>query len=212
MRELIILGGSGRGQDVLSLARSLNYSVIGFLDDSIAVGTLINNVPVLGGITNWRGLGSDTEVFVAVGNPKVRLQLMQRFASNQSVTVKYAQLIHPTAVIFPGVKIGEGTSVLAGAIVQQDVVIGAHANISIGVTIGHTTIVEDFVNLAPQAAVSGDVKICKGVSIGTASCIREKITIGEGAVVGMGAVVVKNVLPWSVVVGNPAARVKFNEQ
>ncbi len=35
------------------------------------------------------------------------------------------------------------------------------------------------------------------------SCVK-KLTIGEGAVVGTGSVVMRNVKPWTIVVGNPA--------
>ena len=40
------------------------------------------------------------------------------------------------------------------------------------------------------------------------SIILPGVTIGEGAVVGAGSVVTKDVEPWSVVVGNPAKFVK----
>lgn len=52
------------------------------------------------------------------------------------------------------------------------------------------------------------VRICKGAWIGAASIIMKGVTVGEGAVVGMGSVVTKDVAPYTIVAGNPARVVK----
>ena len=44
----------------------------------------------------------------------------------------------------------------------------------------------------------------KGASIGSSATILAGVTIGEKAIVGAGAVVTKDVPPYSVVAGNPA--------
>ena len=46
------------------------------------------------------------------------------------------------------------------------------------------------------------------VTIGPNTCIIGGIRVGEGAVIGAGAVVVKDVPQYSVVVGNPARVIK----
>ena len=56
----------------------------------------------------------------------------------------------------------------------------------------------------PQAAV----KICKGAWLGARCIVLKGITIGEGAVVGAGSVVTKDVMPWTIVAGNPARFIK----
>lgn len=48
------------------------------------------------------------------------------------------------------------------------------------------------------------VRICDGADIGVSSILLPGVTIGEGAVVGAGSVVTKDVEPFSVVAGNPA--------
>ena len=46
------------------------------------------------------------------------------------------------------------------------------------------------------------------VWIGFNAIILKGVTIGEGAVVGAGSVVTKDVLPWTVVAGNPARLIR----
>jgi len=48
------------------------------------------------------------------------------------------------------------------------------------------------------------VTICDKAWIGLNSIVMKGLTIGEGAVVGAGSVVTKDVAPWTVVAGNPA--------
>ena len=55
---------------------------------------------------------------------------------------------------------------------------------------------------------AGPIKICKYAWIGMECKILKGVTIGEGAIVGSGSVVTKNVEPWTIVAGNPAKFVK----
>ena len=52
------------------------------------------------------------------------------------------------------------------------------------------------------------IHICDKVWIGFNAIILKGVTIGEGAIVGAGSVVTKDVPPWTVVAGNPARVVK----
>lgn len=53
-----------------------------------------------------------------------------------------------------------------------------------------------------------DIHLKKGCCIGMKSIVMPGVTIGEGAIVGVGSLVTKDVPPYSVVVGNPAKVVK----
>jgi len=71
---------------------------------------------------------------------------------------------------------------------------------------GNPMAVKDWTNV-----VSKPIKICKNAWIGMNCIILKGVTIGEGAIVGAGSVVAKDVPAWSVVVGNPARVVKMLE-
>jgi acetyltransferase-like isoleucine patch superfamily enzyme len=63
-----------------------------------------------------------------------------------------------------------------------------------------------------SAYIAGRVRINNYASIGANATIFPDITIGEGAIVGAGSVVTKNVNPYEIVVGNPAKFLKFNNK
>ena len=59
--------------------------------------------------------------------------------------------------------------------------------------------------------VTAPITICDGVWIGARAIILPGVTIGEGAIVAAGAVVTKDVPPFTVVGGNPAKFIKKRE-
>jgi len=66
--------------------------------------------------------------------------------------------------------------------------------------------VHKFRNMEPDWSVakSAPIKVNKGAWIGARTIILKGVTIGEGAVVGAGSVVTKDVPAWTIVAGNPA--------
>ena len=54
----------------------------------------------------------------------------------------------------------------------------------------------------------GPVKLCKGSQIGMGAIFMPGVTIGEGAIIGAGAVVTHNIPAWTIAVGSPAKVIK----
>lgn len=60
--------------------------------------------------------------------------------------------------------------------------------------------------------ITAPIKVCDMAWIATGAIIMPGITVGEGAVVGAGSVVTRDVEPWTVVAGNPARKVKARKR
>ena len=120
-------------------------------------------------------------------------------------------------------KIGTFVEVQKGAKIGSRCKVSSHSFICEGVTIedevfiGHNV---TFINdRFPRATAGGQLQteadwVCvptvikRGASIGSSATILCGITIGEGAIIGAGSVVTKNVAPHTVVAGNPARVLK----
>ena len=63
-----------------------------------------------------------------------------------------------------------------------------------------------------QARTSMGISVEDGAWIGIGAKILDGVTIGQNSIVGAGAVVSKDVLPWTVVLGNPARVVEKRKQ
>ncbi|WP_394242073.1 acetyltransferase [Halopseudomonas laoshanensis] len=108
-----------------------------------------------------------------------------------------------------GAQLSEGSILSAFVDITSNVVIGRCFHANTYSYVGHDCVIGDYVTLAPKAAVNGNVHIHDRAYIGTGAIIKQgtsqkPLVIGAGAVVGMGAVVTKDVPPGVTVVGNPA--------
>jgi acetyltransferase-like isoleucine patch superfamily enzyme len=63
--------------------------------------------------------------------------------------------------------------------------------------------------IANQGYTSSGIVIGDDVWIGTGVCVLDGVTVGNGAVIGAGAVVTRNVEPFAIVVGVPAAVIRW---
>jgi maltose O-acetyltransferase len=96
--------------------------------------------------------------------------------------------------------------------VPNSIIIGNNVRIAFGTTIW-TTNHNYYGEALPYDAgvIVKPVVIEDNVWVGAKSCILPGVTIGEGAIVGMGSVVTKDVPPFAIVGGNPAKVIKYRD-
>ena len=104
--------------------------------------------------------------------------------------------------IADGVHIGSNTCIDRGSI--GNTVIGPNSRIDNLVHIAHNVQIGKGVFVIAGAEISGSVKIGDKAWIAPNACVREGLTIGANAVVGLGSVVVKDVAEGTTVMGVPA--------
>lgn len=210
MRKIIIVGAGGFGKEVAWMAKRCGREVRGFLDGTPEKQhTKIMGFDVLGPLEEANRY-IDCEFVIAIGNPASRKKIIELYFNDEKF--KFATLIDPSAIVGEEVFIGVGSIICAGAILTVDIEIGIHSIININSTIGHDVRIKNFVTIAPNASISGNVILHNQVEIGTnATTIREKLSINEGAMIGMGAVLTKDAKANHVMIGNPAKLLKIVE-
>ncbi len=148
--KLLILGAGQYGFVAKEVAEAMGYfSSIAFLDDhnDIAVGKL----------ADIETMEYDA-AFVAIGNPKVRMQWLEKIR-------KPAILIHPKAVISPSAKIGAGCILEAGAVISADVTIGKGTIVMANAVVGHNAAVGDCCQLKYNCTVPENCTVPDGTKI-----------------------------------------------
>lgn len=200
-----IYGASGFGREVLPVLRHSATPIV-FIDDRDERPPQVAGVPVLGWDEFCVLPAGAKSVTIAIADAAVRRRLAARCAG-AGVAMHLVRAAN--AWIADDAEIGEG------AIFQPFVNITANARIgrcfhaNIYSYVAHDCVIGDFVTFAPHVMCNGNVHIDDDAYIGTGAVLRQgrpdkPLRIGAGAVVGMGAVVTKDVPPGVTVVGNPA--------
>lgn len=201
-KSVVIIGASGHGKVIADIIMKSGDKVIGFLDDGVKNGTQIVGFSVLGKTENYKNY-ADCEFVIAIGDSYIREKIANE------LPVKWYTAIHPTAVISSlDVEIGEGTVVMANAVINSSAKIGKHCIINTGAIVEHDNVLEDYVHLSPNVVLSGIVKVGKSTHIGAGSCTKQVLNIASDCVFGAGSVIVKDITESGTYAGVPVRRIK----
>lgn len=166
----------------------------------------LNGIKVLSDI-EFFSLSCNEKFFnIGIGDSKVRQKIYTEATKHG---VKPLPLHASNATIQPYNEIGEGSVICAYSMITGNSKVGKFFQSNLYSYIGHDCVIGDYVTFAPRASCNGNVHIHDHAYIGAGAIIKQgtsvkPLVIGEGAIVGMGAVVTKDVEPYTTVVGNPA--------
>ena len=213
MKKIAVFGAGGFGREVHDMIEQINsvksiYEFIGFFDDGVEKGVIINDYPVLGGINDLNQYETPLCVALAIGNPEIKRKVFEKI-SNPNVI--FPTLIHPNVFIgnMKHNKIGNGCIICAGNIITVNIVIEDFVILNLSCTVGHDTTIGRFCSFMPTVNISGEINIGECVYVGTGAKIINQLTIGMNSVIGSGAVVTSDLPTNCTAVGVPAKVIKI---
>jgi len=209
-KPLVILGAGGHAKVLLALVQSAGFDVLGVCDPVLADNgsELWRGISVLGGDAALDALDPGSIELVnglgqLVGGAG-RRELFQRLKKRG---FRFPVLVHPTAWVDSTATLQEGVQIMAGAIIQADVVIGANSIVNTRAGIDHDCWLGENVHVAPGATLCGSVHVNERAFIGSGATVIQGLNVGMEAVVGAGATLTRNLAARQVLLG-PAGRKK----
>jgi sugar O-acyltransferase (sialic acid O-acetyltransferase NeuD family) len=115
-----------------------------------------------------------------------------------------ATLVDPSATVAHSATLGEGVYVGAGAVVGAGARLGEGCLVNRSGSVAHHCRLEPYASSGPGIVVAGCCTAGRGAFLGAGCVIAPELSIGARAVVGAGAVVIRDVAAGDVVTGNPA--------
>ena len=202
--RVAVAGAGGMGREALAWLRDARpdvEAVAFFVADrrEYPVGADLD-LPVLTSIAELSGLGVG-QVLLAIGDNDRRRVVAEQV---DEAGIARLSIVHPTALLGPGVSLASGCLVAPGAILTRDIELGQGVIVNYGARAGHDCGIGDFSFVGPGAILTGGIEVGHGVLIGAGAVVLPSRRIGEGARVGAGAVVAADVRPGATVVGVPA--------
>jgi sugar O-acyltransferase (sialic acid O-acetyltransferase NeuD family) len=207
-RQIVFWGATGQSKVLRECLESQGWRVVAIFDNNQELNSPFSDVPIYYGKSGfewWQENNSINQIsfVVAIGGDRGKDRLdIQKYLIDRKLLPIIAQ--HSTAFVATEVKIGLGSQILAHATVCVDTTIGESCIINTAASIDHECKIGNGVHICPGVKMAGCVEVGDYVTIGTGAIISPRIKVGAGAIVGAGAVVVKDVLPRTVVIGNPA--------
>ncbi len=202
MKRLAILGASGHGKVVADAALASGWGEVVFFDDRWPSLQSVGEWPVVGDTSRILEQAPDTDgVIVGIGDCQARAT---KHALLSDANAPIVVIVHPMAWVSPRCRIGAGSVVMAGAVVNVGATLGEACIINTGATVDHDCNLGFAVHVAPGANVSGQVAVGDRSWIGVGACVRQGIRVGAGVMVGAGSVVVADVEDGLTVFGCPA--------
>jgi sugar O-acyltransferase (sialic acid O-acetyltransferase NeuD family) len=212
-RKLVgVYGASGFGREVMPLVRSqfaadlaAGSATLVFIDDN-ASNRSVNGHAVIS-FAEFCSIDVVTKlVGIAIADGGIRRKLVLKCLE---MGIEPLRIVASSALFLDENVIGEGAIFCPYTMVTSNVRIGKYFHCNIYSYVAHDCVIGDFVTFAPGVKCNGNVHIENYAYVGTGAILRQgkadaPLVVGEGAVIGMGAVVTKSVAPGTTVVGNPA--------
>lgn len=204
----VMFGAGGHARVLMEcLKESGQADVRALLDaDRSLWRTTVSGIPVLGGdafITKMARRGM-THFVVGIGAIRSSALRQRLFQAGVSAKLTPLTVKHPTSVCSERARVGAGSQLLPGSIVNAGAILGRNVIVNTGAIVEHDCRISDHVHIATGANLAGGVTVGEGAFVGAGATVRQGIRIGVAAVVGAGAVVIEDVPNRTVVAGVPA--------
>lgn len=194
MKKLAIIGTREFAQQIRSFAkRTGKYQFVGYLDDLVEVGTVIEGYPVMGKVSEVLKLYNDGNfdcVFIAIGY--TRFDLRESYYKAIKGKVPLANIIEPSAELGDGVQIGEGVYIGRNTIIDDNARIYDNVFIHRNCLIGHDSVIKEHTYLSGLDHFAGFCTVGSRTFIGLSVCVADHLIIGDDVWIGIGSIVAKN--------------------
>jgi UDP-perosamine 4-acetyltransferase len=202
---VVIIGGGGHAKVVIESLRAGGGAVTAIIDADPTPREVLG-VPVVGddlALPTLRGQGL-SKIFVAIGDNRLRQKLGRKAVDHGFALVN---AIHPSAIVSPSARLGQGVAVMAGVAINADSWVEDMAIINTGAVVDHDGRLGAACHVGPASALAGGVSVGARAFLGVGARVIPGVSIGADTIVGAGGVVVRD-LPDSVLAIGVPAKIK----
>lgn len=210
---MIVIGAGGFAKELLEalLSEKYDYNESNlFFFDNVSKNvpeTFLGKYKILKTFDEVINIFSEIspEFCLGLSTPKVRYILTKQF---EELGGKSISIVSTNAYVgILGTTIGDGCSIMHGALVSCDASVGKGTLLNLNCVVGHDVKIGDFVEVMPGVNITGHCEVGSYTTIGTGVVIVPKIKIGKNCSIAAGSVVTKDVPDNSLVVGILPSRV-----
>lgn len=213
-KKLILLGCGDFAREIMYAALEHNGSIdnvswrpIAFIDNNPnKIDTNVEGLDVFSLEQANKIIDKDVYFISAIGLPKLRKVSIKKVLDLIS-KVRFATVIHRSAIIMPNVKIEDGVYIGPNATVAIGCYIKSHVALNFNVSIGHDCVIDEYSVVSPGCLLSGHTEIGKGTFLGSGVITYPGVKIGENCAISAGVTVARNIAAAKKMIPKPSTMI-----
>ena len=194
-KKIILIGAGGHAKSCLDVVSSVEnyYKIVGFVDNNPAIKKILN-LKILGNDKDLKKIFKKYK-FALIGLGQIKTYKLREnsFKNLKKIGFKLPSIISKYAYFSKNSKLGEGSIVMHGAVVNAFSSIGKNCIINTNSTIEHDVVIGDNCHIAGGAVINGSVTILSGTFIGSGAVIKQGVMVGKNCIIPANVFVRKNV-------------------
>lgn len=215
MKKIVLAGNAITAEILLAyLRRDTRYQLAGFtVDDEFVAQGSMSGYRTVGLSQAVVAFPPDTHhVVMAMGYNDLNRSRESMFVRLKAMGYGVETYIHPDALVYTDLPLGEGSVVLPGAVIEPSVLVGANTMVWCNVTLAHHSSVGDHCWVAAGTVVSGQAKVLHHTFLGVNSTVVNGVTVGEFNIVGADALISRDTKPQSVHLSRSAEPFRYSSE
>ena len=176
------------------LVEDENYEVVGFTTDKeyLTEKTLFELPVIPFDQIETTFAKEENALFIPIGYHKMNKVREQKYIQAKKNGYTFISYIHPTAILYPGVKVGENCLIGPYTIIQPDTTIGNNVIIRENCHIGHSNNINDHCFIAGHSNICGNVTIESNCFLGASCVIKDGIVLKRSSLIGAGVTMLED--------------------
>jgi sugar O-acyltransferase (sialic acid O-acetyltransferase NeuD family) len=208
--KIILVGAGGHCKSVIDvIEQEGKFAIAGIIDVKEKLNTMQSGYKVIATDEQLPDLVKEVGNFcVTIGQIESGEARLRIYETLKSLGAQLPVIISPKAYVSPRTKLGDGTVVMHGAVVNAGASLGANTIVNSLALVEHDAKVGDHCHVSTHAVINGEVIIGNHVFVGSSAVIINNVSVGNRIVIGAGAVVHKSISEKGTYAGNPAKRIR----
>lgn len=198
---VLVFGAGGHAKVVIDVFQASGRRVVACIAPD--AGGSIGDIPILSESSDLAGLRDQgyRAAFVAIGDNQTRQREAARLRESGFQLIN---AVSPRAYVAHDVRLGTGVLIVHGAMINAASHVGDDTIINTAATVDHDSRIESGVHIAPGSHLAGKVTVGNGAFLGIGTVVLPGVTVGRGAMIGAGSVVTQDVTAYHRAWGSPA--------
>ncbi|WP_202972054.1 acetyltransferase [Moorena producens] len=195
IKPIILVGAGGHGRACIDVIEQQgHFTIVGLVGRSDEVGTSVLGYPVLGTDADLPELRHKSpNALVTLGQIKTPNHRIRLFELLVQMGFCLPTIFSPQAYVSRHSRVGEGTIVMHGALVNAGASVGRNCILNTRAVVEHDVVIGDHCHVSTTVIINGGTQVGAGTFIGSNSSLREQIRVGQNCLIGMGQQVLRDV-------------------